>query len=94
MLLDSNETKEKILAEFLPICAFEGWTKDALLKAFSQCKIDEKFVDLIFENGCLDLAEFYVEFQNKNAAKKLAEIADFHAKKNSRKNSFSALRKI
>ncbi|MBP7710243.1 MAG: COQ9 family protein [Rickettsiales bacterium] len=81
MLLDSNETKEKILAEFLPICAFDGWTQDALLKAISQCKIEEKFAGLIFENGCLDLAEFYVEFQNKKAAQKLAEITDFHSKK-------------
>lgn len=81
MLLDSNETKEKILAEFLPLCAFEGWGQDALLKAISNCQIDEKFADLIFENGCLDLAEFYLDFQNRNAAKRIAEIENFHSQK-------------
>ena len=35
MLLDSLETKQKILEEFLKICAFDGWNKDALLKAVS-----------------------------------------------------------
>ena len=81
MLLDSNQTKEKILAEFLPIAAFDGWNQDALLKAISKCEIDEKFADLIFENGCLDLAEFYVESQNKKAAEKIAAIENFAAKK-------------
>lgn len=81
MLLDSNETKEKILAAFLPICAFDGWNNDALLKALANCQIDGKFAGLIFENGCLDLAEFYIESQNKKAAEKIAKIENFHGKK-------------
>jgi len=81
VLLDSLETKQKILEEFLKICAFDGWNKDALLKAVSNCEIDEKFTDLIFENGCLDLAEFYIESQNKKAAQKISEIENFHSKK-------------
>lgn len=81
MLLDSVETKEKILAEFLPISAFEGWNKGALLKAISNCGISEKFSDLIFENGCLDLAKFYIQSQNQKSAEKIAKIENFHSKK-------------
>ncbi len=81
MLLDSLETKEKILTEFLTIAAFDGWSQDALLKAISNCGIEEKFAELIFENGCLDLAEFFVELQNKKAAEKIAQIENFSTKK-------------
>jgi ubiquinone biosynthesis protein COQ9 len=81
MLLDCNETKQQILEEFLKICVFDGWNKDALLKAISNCKIDPKFAELIFENDCLDLAEFFVEVQNKKALEKILEIEDFSNKK-------------
>lgn len=67
MLLDSKETKEKILAEFLKVCAFDGWSNDALLKAISNCGIEEKFANLIFENGCLDVVDFYIENYNQKA---------------------------
>lgn len=81
MLFDSNETKERILAEFLKIAAFDGWTKEAVLMAVSNCGIEEKFVSLIFENFRLDLAEFYIESQNKKAAEKISAIENFHQKK-------------
>lgn len=81
MLLDSNETKEKVLAEFLKICAFEGWTKDALEQAVFNCGISKDFTNLIFENDCLELAEFYIESQNKKAAQKFLEIENFHSQK-------------
>lgn len=81
MLINSDENKAKILAKFLEICIFEGWNKEALLKAISDCGIDEKFSDLIFENDCLDLAEFYVDFYNKKAAQKISQIEDFKSKK-------------
>lgn len=81
MILDSNQTKEKILAEFLSICAFEGWSNETLLKAISNCKIEEKFLNLIFENGCISLAEFYIDFQNQKAAEELAKIENFHSQK-------------
>jgi ubiquinone biosynthesis protein COQ9 len=68
VLLDSKETKEKILAEFLKVCAFDGWSNDALLKAISNCGIEEKFCNLIFENGCLDVVEFYIETYNQKTA--------------------------
>ncbi|MBM3579143.1 MAG: COQ9 family protein [Alphaproteobacteria bacterium] len=68
MLLDSPETKQKILDEFLPLCAFDGWSKEALVKAAEKCGIGENFLPLIFENGLLDLAEFYLESQNEKSA--------------------------
>jgi hypothetical protein len=53
VLLDSFETREKILREFLKICPFDGWSKESLLKAVSKAGIEEKFSDLIFENGLM-----------------------------------------
>ena len=81
MLLDSIETKEKILAEFLKICVLEGWTESAISQAVTNAGISEKFSDLIFENGVLEIAEFYVESQNKKLSKKIREIENFHSQK-------------
>jgi ubiquinone biosynthesis protein COQ9 len=81
VLLDSHETKEKILAEFLKICALEGWTQSAISQAVSNTGISEKFSDVIFENGVLEIAEFYVESQNKKLSKKIHEIENFHSQK-------------
>jgi len=81
MILDSFVTKEKILNEFLVICEFDGWTNQALIKALNHCLIEEKFLNLIFENGCLDLAEFYVDYQNQKAAANIAKIENFHQDK-------------
>ncbi len=81
VLLDSDETKQKILVEFLKICVFDGWNKAALLKAIESCGIKKNSADLIFENGCLGIAEFYVESQNKESAEKIFAIENFHSKK-------------
>lgn len=81
MLLDSIENKEKILEKFLKISAFEGWNDNALKQAVKECEIEEKFSNLIFENGCLDLAEFYIEKQNKKLSEKIAKIDNFYSKK-------------
>lgn len=81
MILDSIETREKILAEFLQVCAFEGWNNDALRISLEKCGIDPKFSTLIFENGCLDLAEFYIESGNKKAAQKISRIENFAGRK-------------
>jgi ubiquinone biosynthesis protein COQ9 len=75
MLFDSPETKHQILAEFLKICPFDGWNNGALLKAMEACGIDENFLSLIFENGCVDLAEFYVESQNQKSAEILENLS-------------------
>lgn len=81
MIIDSNETRQKVLAEFLQICVFDGWSKEALSKAIAACGISENFSNLIFENGCLDLAEFYIEVQNQKAADLLSSEENFHVKK-------------
>lgn len=81
MLINSDENKAKILAKFLEISAFDGWNKNSLLKAISDCGIDEKFCDLIFENGCLDLVEFYIDYYNQKTAHKISQIEDFKSKK-------------
>lgn len=80
-MLDSLENKNKILENFLEAATFDGWSKDALEKAFLESKIDPKFIPIIFENGCLDLAEFYIDSYNEKAAEKIAEIENFSEKK-------------
>ncbi len=81
MILDSIQTKEKILTEFLSICIFEGWNNETLVKALTTCNIEEKFLPLIFENGCVSLAEFFIDYQNKKASEKIAEVENFHSQK-------------
>jgi ubiquinone biosynthesis protein COQ9 len=75
VLIDSIETKEKILSEFLKICPFEGWTHEALIKAAANCGIGENFLPLIFENELLDLADFYLESYNKKSAEIFAKMS-------------------
>ena len=81
MLLDSIETKEKILEKFLKIVVFEGWNDFALKKSLKDCGIEEKFLNLIFQNGCLDIAEFYIESQNKKLQLEISKIENFDSKK-------------
>ena len=59
MLIDSIENKNLVLEEFLKLCPLEGWSDETLKKACLACKIDENFSRLVFENGALDVAEFF-----------------------------------
>ena len=81
MIIDSKETKTRILSKFLEISPLEGWNDQALLIAIRECHIDEKYAELIFENGCLTLAEFYISEQNLAAIENVEKIKDFHNKK-------------
>ena len=81
MIFDSKETRLLVLSEFLKICVFDGWNSQALLKAVNACKIDEKFLPIIFENGALDVANFYLEIQNEKMTDKILEIENFHQDK-------------
>ncbi len=81
MLLDSRETKEKVLAEFLKICTFDGWSDSALSQAVYNSGISESFTNLIFENGCLEIAEFYIWSQNQKVSEKIQAIENFHTQK-------------
>ncbi len=77
MILDSIENKRKILAQFLEICAFEGWSNATLSKACELSAIDVKFLPLIFENGCLDLIEFYIAEQSYKLSATIEATPDF-----------------
>lgn len=77
MILDSIETKTKILYQFLELAAFDGWNDDVLAQAFEACGIDPKFQNLIFEGGCLELSQFYIESQNQKTAHLINEIDGF-----------------
>jgi len=59
MLIDSIENKNLVLEEFLKLCPLEGWNDEVLKKSCLACKIDENFSHLVFENGALDVAEFF-----------------------------------
>ena len=61
MLFDSIENKQKILYNFLDICIFEGWCQKALEQSLIKAEIDVKFSSFIFENGCLDVANFFIQ---------------------------------
>lgn len=60
MILDSLENKQKILAEFLNLCKDFSWSDRTLRKAVVNAGFDEKFSELIFENGALDIADFFI----------------------------------
>lgn len=64
MIIDSIAVKQKILSKFLELAAFDGWSEETLKKSIRVCNIDDKFLSIIFENGCLDLIEFYIDQQN------------------------------
>jgi ubiquinone biosynthesis protein COQ9 len=81
VLLDSIENKNKILAEFVKISAFDGWNKDSLRKALKNCNFDENYGEIIFENGLIELADFYIEQQNLKSAELISQIADFSSEK-------------
>ena len=81
MIIDSGENKQRILAEFLQICKFDGWNEKSLQKAIKNCAISENFLPLIFENNCLSLAEFYIESYNQKAAEKILNVENFSSKK-------------
>ena len=80
MLIDSITNKQKILHHFLESCLFEGWNEKALELAFVKSEIDVKFLPFIFENGCVDIADFFI----RNIDEKMQEAAigvDFGAMK-------------
>jgi ubiquinone biosynthesis protein COQ9 len=61
MLIDSIENKQKILENFIKLCAFNEVSEETLLQAFQGAKIDPKFALLIFENGAESIVEFWLE---------------------------------
>jgi len=89
VILDSFETKEKILLKFLKIAEIEGWNDHALHLTFQELHIDEKYLSLIFEDNILSLNQFHSEYFNQkfieHIANNIANNNDFKAKKLSEK---------
>ncbi len=77
MIIDDIENKRKILEKFLEICAFEGISESTLQHAMNLCEIDAKFKNIIFENGVLDLIEFYIDENNQKLAKIVKNTENF-----------------
>jgi ubiquinone biosynthesis protein COQ9 len=72
MLIDSLTNKQKILNHFLETCLFEGWSNKALELAFIKAEIDVKFLPFIFENGCVDIADFFIRTIDEEMQKDVA----------------------
>lgn len=85
MILDSFETKEKILIKFLKIAEIEGWNDHALLLTFQELQIDEKYLPLIFEDNILSLNQFHIDYFNQKYAEHIANNVDLTDKKLSEK---------
>jgi ubiquinone biosynthesis protein COQ9 len=54
------ENKQIILNNFLELCVFDGWNDKTLEKALEKSAIEIKFLNFIFENGALDVADFFI----------------------------------
>lgn len=72
-LIDSDENKEIILEEFLEVATSDGCTNQALKKAFTNCEIDPNLINVFFENGLVDLINFYISNYNQKALEKINE---------------------
>jgi len=74
VVLSSKENQVKILQEFLKLCSFEGWNNKTLALALKNCGFKANYQEIIFENGCFDLIDLYIEEQNKITAQKYKNI--------------------
>ncbi len=81
MLIDSYENKEKILKNFLKISEIEGWSERAMIQAFEESEINPSYQKIIFENGIIDLAEFFISYNNQKTYDEILKIENFHQKK-------------
>ena len=57
MIIDSIENKQQIIENLLEIVAFEGWSDEALKLAMQKTQIDEKYLELIFEDKIYSAAK-------------------------------------
>jgi ubiquinone biosynthesis protein COQ9 len=74
MLIDSLENKQKILDNFLKLCVFDGWSDKTLEKALEKSGIQSQFSSFIFENGALDVADFFIRQIDKEMQKAVRGI--------------------
>jgi len=81
VLIDSYENKEKILKNFLKISEIEGWSEKAMIQAFEESEINPSYQKIIFENEIIDLAEFFISYNNQKTYDEILKIENFHQKK-------------
>lgn len=81
MTINSRENKQKILQNFLKLCEFEGARDETLARALNESGIDEKYKNIIFENGIISLIEFYIEEINLGIFAAVQNEMNFHQKK-------------
>ena len=74
MLIDSITNKQKLLKYFLKNTLFEGWNQKALENAFKDAEIDIKYLPFIFENGILDITDFFIREIDDEMLKKTKDI--------------------
>jgi len=77
MIIDSYENKKKILADFLQSCIFDGFSDETLKNSAKKVLGKETLIELVFENGCLDLIDFYIDEKNKETSKEIKKIEGF-----------------
>lgn len=77
MIIDSWENKKKILEDVLSSCVFEGFSDETLRGSVRKILGKESLSDLVFENGCMDVVDFYIEVKNKEVSLKIKEIDGF-----------------
>ena len=89
MLIDSLENKKKIVNNLIEISEFEGWSDHSLRLAFNKSQIDEKYLDIIFENKIFSAIEFINELRLQNLIELCKSSSEFNSKKISEKISFA-----
>lgn len=77
MVIDSKSNKQKILQDFIKLSEDEGVSDEILAKSAKNTLKKEALIDLVFEDGCLDLIDFYIDEKNNEASQKLKKIKDF-----------------
>lgn len=81
MLIDSFENKQKIVNNLIEISEFEGWSDYSLRLAFNKSQVDEKYLDIIFENKIFSAIEFITELRLKNLLELCKTSSEFSSKK-------------
>lgn len=63
MIIDSLAVKEQILQKFMQLAGESGWSQENLVRACEICEILPSYLPLIFENGLIDLEDFFLRHE-------------------------------
>ena len=80
-MIDSLENKQKIINQLLEICAYEGWSDNSLKLAFKKAEIDDKYLEIIFQDKIYSAIEFITEQTCQSIKELISETADFDKNK-------------